>query len=99
MPRIAKVYVAAVALLALAWGLLMFWSAPDLPRATVGDALLLCGLAVAAEFLSFLMPKSAVGSFGFIPYFAAAIIVPSWPSVLSVVLVKSVAEMFTRRQL
>jgi len=77
----------------------MFRTAADLPRATFNDALLLCGLAVAAEFLSFLMPKSAVGSFGFIPYFAAAIIVPSWPSVLSVVLIKAVAEFFTRRQL
>jgi hypothetical protein len=78
---------------------MMFRGAPDLPHTAIGDALLLCGLAVAAEFLSFLMPKSAVGSFGFIPYFAAAIIVPSWPSVLSVVLVKAAAEIFTKRQL
>src|SRR5438552_1467568 len=99
MPRSAKLYVAGVALLATAWSVMMFRGAPNLPHTVIGDALLLCGLAVAAEFLSFLMPKSAVGSFGFIPYFAAAIIVPSWPSVLSVVLVTAAAEVFTKRQL
>jgi putative nucleotidyltransferase with HDIG domain len=99
MPRIAKHYVAAVALLAAVSGLLLYRSAPSVSQSMLYDALLLCCLAIIAEFLSFLMPKSAVGSFGFIPFFAAAIIVPGWPSVLSVVLIKTVAELFTRRQL
>jgi hypothetical protein len=99
MPRIAKIYVATVALIALAWGMRLYISAPSLSQGLMYDALLLCGLAVTAEFLSFLMPRSAVGSLGFIPYFAAAVIVPSWPSVVSVVLIKTVAEVFTRRQL
>lgn len=99
MPRIAKHYVAAVALIAAVSGLLLYRSAPSVSQSMLYDALLLCCLAIIAEFLSFLMPKSAVGSFGFIPFFAAAIIVPGWPSVLSVVLIKAVAEIFTRRQL
>ena len=32
MPRIAKFYVAGVALFALVWGLLMYRNAPDVPR-------------------------------------------------------------------
>jgi putative nucleotidyltransferase with HDIG domain len=61
------------------------------------DALLLCGLAVTAEFLGYVLPRSAAGSIGFIPYFAAAIIVPGWPSVLAVMLVKSAVELWARR--
>ena len=34
---------------------------------------------------------------GFIPYFAAAIVVPAWPSVVCVILVKSAVELWTRR--
>jgi hypothetical protein len=99
MPRIAKLYVAFIAFVAVIGGALAYLSAPSLPRSLLSDALLLCGLAVASEFLGFVMPKSARGSFSFIPYFAAAIIVPSWPSVLSVALIKSVAELFTPRQM
>ena len=40
---------------------------------------------------------SATGSIGFIPYFAAAIVVPAWPSVACVVLVKSIVELWQRR--
>src|SRR4029078_2818536 len=99
MARIAKLYVTAIALLAAISGLLLYWSAPVVSHSMLEDALVLCCLAVIAEFLSFLMPKSAVGSFGFIPFFAAAIIVPAWPSVLSVVLIKAFAEIFTSRQM
>jgi putative nucleotidyltransferase with HDIG domain len=61
------------------------------------DASILCGLAVAAELLSFLLPRSATGSIGFIPYFAAAVVVPSWVSVVSVILVKASVELWIRR--
>jgi hypothetical protein len=99
MPRKTKIYVASVALLALAWGWLLYLSAPNLSNALLSDALLMCALAVTAEFLGYLMPRSAVGSFGFIPYFAAAIIVPAWPSVRKRVLIKALAEIFTSRKM
>ncbi len=63
----------------------------------VSDALALCALAVTAELLTFLLPASASGSIGFIPYFAAAVVVPAWPSVACVVLVKAVVELWQRR--
>jgi HD-GYP domain-containing protein (c-di-GMP phosphodiesterase class II) len=34
---------------------------------------------------------------GFIPYFAAAVVVPAWPSVVCVILVKAAVEVWTRR--
>lgn len=90
-------YVAAVTLLAAIWTLVLYRSAPMASPTMLTDALVLCGLSVAAELLSFLLPQSASGSIGFIPYFAAAVVVPSWPSVVSVVLVKAVMELRIRR--
>ena len=63
----------------------------------VSDALVLCALAISAELLRFLLPRSASGSIGFVPYFAAAIVVPAWPSVAAVVLVKATAELIARK--
>src|SRR5882672_9842332 len=97
MRAATRVYVAAVSAAALLWTFLLFRSAPDASTTMLSDALILCGLAVAAELLSFLLPRSATGSIGFIPYFAAAIVVPGWPSVLGVVLVKASVEAWTRR--
>lgn len=92
-----RVYVAAVSGAALVWTFLLYRSAPNASTAMISDALILCGLAVAAELFSFLLPRSATGSIGFIPYFAAAVVVPGWPSVVSVLLVKGAVELWTRR--
>ena len=97
MRRATKWYVAITALVALIWGATLYCSAPRPEAAMLTDALLLCGLALTAELLTFLLPRSAAGSIGYIPYFAAAIIVPSWPSVLSVVVVKTAIELWARR--
>jgi len=86
--------VTAASVLALGF---LYQGSPQVPPAMVSDALILCALAIAAELLSFLLPRSAAGSIGFIPYFAAAIVVPAWPSVLAVVLVKASVELWSRR--
>lgn len=92
-----KGYVAGVALLATSWGLASYIHAPHVTESTLTDALMLCALAVTAEILCYLLPRSATGSFGFVPYFAAAIVVPSWPSVAAVILVKGSTEILARR--
>jgi len=97
MRVLTKVYVAAMAGIALIWGVMLYMHAPVVSRTMMYDALLLCALAVTAELLSYLLPKSATGSIGFIPYFAAAIVVPSWPSVLCVLVIKTSVEIWTRR--
>jgi len=97
MRRETRLYVAAVVLLAVGWGAMMYHAAPALTHAMVTDAIILGGLAVTAEFLGFALPRSAAGSMGFIPYFAAAIIVPSWPSLVSVIVVKTAGELWIRR--
>lgn len=97
MQRTLKLYVATVAALAIGSSAVMYYFAGPVSHSTFVDAMLLCALAATAELLGFLLPRSAAGSVAFIPYFAAAIIVPSWPSVLSVLIVKTAVEIWSRR--
>src|SRR6476469_2445660 len=92
-----RVYVGIVSLMAVVWGVGMYLHGSSVTAAMLPDVMLLCALAVTGELLAFLLPRSASGSVGFIPYFAAAIVVPGWPSVLSVALVKTVVELWSRR--
>src|SRR5689334_2719232 len=91
------VYVTCVAIAALVWGTINYVVAPEVRAGGVDDVLILCGLAITAEALSYLLPKAATGSISFIPYFAAAIIAPNWTSVLSVVAVKTLVEAWRRK--
>jgi putative nucleotidyltransferase with HDIG domain len=97
MTRATRIYVATIAVIAALWTFLMYRSSPGSSSVMLTDASILCGLAVAAELLSFLLPRSATGSIGFIPYFAAAVVVPSWVSVASVIVVKASVELWVRR--
>jgi len=97
MRRHTQIYVTAAATLALFGTWVLVRASPNVPGPMLTDALLLCCLAVTAEFLGYVLPRSAAGSIGFIPYFAAAIIVPGWPSVLAVMIVKSAVELWARR--
>jgi len=97
MTRATRIYVTCIAALAALWTFAMYRSAPTASSVMTTDALILCGLAVTAELLSFLLPRSATGSIGFIPYFAAAVVVPSWVSVVSVIVVKTTVELWIRR--
>jgi HD-GYP domain-containing protein (c-di-GMP phosphodiesterase class II) len=97
MRSATRLFVGGIVTAALAGTLALYWHSPAVPPEMLSDALILCALAISAELLAFLLPVSATGSIGFIPYFAAAIVVPAWPSVLCVVLVKSIVELWQRR--
>src|SRR5262245_58582267 len=92
-----QIYVASVTIAAALWAALSYAAAPGVRPGMLSDALLLCSLAVTAEFLSYVLPKAATGSIAFIPYFAAAIIAPNWTSVLGVVVVKTGVEIWRRK--
>jgi putative nucleotidyltransferase with HDIG domain len=97
MRRATQIYVGVVTLGAVAWFFLLWRSTPPVTTSSYSDAALLCALAIVAEFLAYVLPQSAAGSLGFIPYFAAAIVVPSWPTVACVVTVKGLSELLARR--
>jgi putative nucleotidyltransferase with HDIG domain len=90
-------YVGAVTTTAIIWGVALYLHAPVVDDSIAIDVVLLAVLALAGEALSVLLPRSAVGSMAFIPYFALALIVPSWPSVLAVVIVRSIVDLGARR--
>lgn len=92
-----QLYVTSVALIAAAWAAFSYLASPGLRPGMFTDALMLCSLAVTAEFLSYVLPKAATGTIAFIPYFAAAIVAPNWTSVLGVVVVKIGVEVWRRK--
>ena len=92
-----KIYVFTVVVLAFAASLIVYRTAPAITGAALPDALLLCSLAVAGELLSFVLPYNASGTIGYIPYFAAAVLVPGWPSVVGVLVVRLAMESISRR--
>lgn len=63
------------------------------------DEAMLSGLALAAEMLTVLLPRSALGSMGFIPYVGLAMISPDWTSVAVVASIRAALEIINRRQL
>ncbi len=97
MRRLVNWYVAAISLIAFAWGFALYRASPASGTSMMPDALLLCALAISAEALRYSLPHSALGSIGFIPYFAAAVVAPGWPSVAAVVFVRVGEEVWVRR--
>ena len=98
MQRATRWYVALTALVALLLGVLVFAVAERPSSSVVLDVALLSVLAIAGESLSILLPQSATGSMGGIPYFALALVVPSWPSVVAVGIVRTLLELLARRE-
>jgi HD-GYP domain-containing protein (c-di-GMP phosphodiesterase class II) len=92
-----RLYVIVVCGAAAIFGAALYTNHPTAVPA-VSDIVLLSALAFVGETLSILLPRSASGAMGFIPYFALALLVPSWPSVIAVVAVKAISEVWTRRE-
>src|SRR5690349_5515418 len=57
-----QIYVVSVTIVAGLWAALSYRVAPGVRPGMLTDALLLCSLAVTAEFLSYVLPKAATGS-------------------------------------
>lgn len=91
------VYVSVVAIAALAASVAVYLLGSADAHA-ITAALVLCFLATAGELLGFALPNRSIGSIGFIPCFAAAILAPSWPCVLGVALLRTALEVASRRE-
>src|ERR1043166_6341159 len=68
-------YVGVVVVLAVTCVAALYRFGPEPTAQDIGIAAILCALAVAGEILSFSLPHSSAGNIGFIPYFAAAVLV------------------------
>jgi putative nucleotidyltransferase with HDIG domain len=92
MRRSGTVFIALVAIAAIASGVALFAVAPVVSAASVRALLLLSALAIVAETLALLLPNSARGSIAFIPYLASAVISPNWASLVAIGSVKLVVD-------
>lgn len=93
----AKLYIAGVSLGAVACSTVLYLSDVSVQGDAIRAVALLSALALLAEALSLLMPNSVSGSIAFIPYLAAALIVPNWVALAGVVCVRVVVELLSRR--
>src|SRR5688500_2480002 len=100
MNTAAKVHIVSASLLAaLVCGVLFVFDPAAPSKDYVLAVVLLCSLALVAEALMLLMPNSVYGSIAFIPYLAAAFIVPNWLSLAGVMTVRVLLELPATRSL
>ena len=93
----ARIYIVVAWILAGAAGYVLYAVEPTIPSAGFLPVILLCSLALSAEALVLLMPNSVMGSIAFIPYLAAALIVPNWIALVGVTVVRVVLETLSSR--
>lgn len=77
--------------------MVLYASDTSVPAEGITAVLLLCAFALVAEALALLMPNSVTGSIAFIPYLAAALIVPNWIALVGIVVVRMIVELMSRR--
>lgn len=92
MNRKLLIYRTAVISAGMLGATVMFVRSSPTSSNEVFAILLLSVLAIIAELLGFVLPNSARGSIAFIPYLASALVVPSWPTIAGVAIVKLLAE-------
>lgn len=90
-------YIALSTVLGVCSASVLYYVDPQLPPGVFGPVVLLSILGLVAEALAVLHPNSVIGSIGFIPYLALALIVPHWVALLGVTIVRFVVEVLSKR--
>jgi len=90
-------FVALVALAAIGAGWVVVRAAPFQSYEQVQAGILLAALGLAAELLHFEHTRGATGSIAFIPFAAAAMVAPTWATVLAVGVAGALAQVVYRR--
>src|SRR4051812_30716032 len=93
----AKHYVIAVVIGAIACAMALYAYEPAIPGEGLVPLVILGSLALVAEALTVVMPNSVIGSIGFIPFLALAVIVPNWIALAAAVLIRIIVEVMSRR--
>jgi putative nucleotidyltransferase with HDIG domain len=91
-------YVASICALALCGGIVLYGVAPGVPSDQVSTLATLACLALTAELLQFVLPRGARGSIAFIPYITTVLLVPSFSALVTVAVVKAIAEFAGKRE-
>jgi putative nucleotidyltransferase with HDIG domain len=96
--KTTRIYVAIVCIAALVFGAAVYMVQPEVQAEELSAVALLAALAIVAELLTFALPRSSYGSIAFIPYLAAVMVVPAWPTIVATTAVKLLAELIQRRE-
>jgi len=96
MRRVTAIYIGFVACLAASSTFVLYASDRQLRGDDLAAVLLLAGLAILAEILALLMPRSTRGSLAFIAYLAMVLVAPNWAAVVAVLAAKLLSEARTR---
>jgi putative nucleotidyltransferase with HDIG domain len=91
-------YVALICALALGGGYVLYGVTPGIPSDQVSTLATLACLALTAELLAFVLPRGARGSIAFIPYIATVLLVPSFSALVTIAVVKAIAEFAGKRE-
>jgi hypothetical protein len=91
-------YVAAVSVGAIAAGIGVYLLSPETSSADMIAALYMSGMGILAHFMLYKLPRGGHGSVAFVPFLAAALIAPTWISVVAVVALVIVVEGILRRR-
>jgi putative nucleotidyltransferase with HDIG domain len=98
MSKGIRYYVTGVIVAAIALSAALYYAYPTVDQRSVNAVYVLAALALASETLGYLLPRSATGSIAFMPYVASVLVVPGWPSVVALLVVKALFELLTRRE-
>jgi putative nucleotidyltransferase with HDIG domain len=96
MKTVTKLYVASVftaTILAVAG---MYFLNPHFETSEIEALAFFSAVAIVSEMLAFSLARDVRGSVAFIPYFASVILVPSWPAIVAVTLVKAGMELLSK---
>lgn len=96
--RRAQLFVTVVSLTSIVSAAVVYWMRPDTTEVELTAVVTLALLAAVAETMGYVLPRAAKGSVAFIPYIAAVMVVPGWPTIVAAGLVKLVVEGFASRE-
>jgi putative nucleotidyltransferase with HDIG domain len=91
-------YVAVICGASLISALALYSATPGIPTGAIATLAMLGCLAITAELLAFVLPRGARGSVAFIPYMASVLLVPSFAALVTIAIVKSIAEIAGKRE-
>jgi signal transduction histidine kinase len=96
MSKRTLLYIAAVSICAVLLSGVLFLRSPVMEPAALRAVFWMAAIGVFVHVLTFRLPRGGTGSIAFIPFLAAAILVPSWIATVAVIASVVVAEIAKR---
>lgn len=96
--RKVKAFVFLTVVLGILAAALLYRVAPGVEDASIATLTTLAFLALTAELLAVVLPRGVRGSMAFIPYMATVLLVPTFSALITIVSVRSLAELVGKKE-